>query len=455
MLDLNNPKHIHFVGIGGISMSALATIMLQRGWQVSGSDLRESALTKRLQAAGAKITYSHTAANVDGADIVIYTSAVKPENPELQRAQRLGIPIYARAELLGDLMAEAKRGIAIAGSHGKTTTTAMVGVMLDLAGCEPTVLVGGELEAIHGNVKVGNGQFLVAEACEYFGNFLSLQPHIGVILNIDADHLDYFQNLEQIKQTFRQFADLIPPEGALVACADDGNVRDILPGLACSVITYGLEPGMVWQAREVKLRKGGSQFTVMHQGKDVGTVELNVPGLHNVQNALAAIAVGDLLQLPIAVATRNLTAYQGTHRRFDYQGNYHGADIYDDYAHHPSEIKATLAAAQTYGPKRVICVFQPHTYTRTKALMQEFSQAFALADQVIITDIYAAREKDTYGVNSKQLAEQMQATHPHSKHIGALAEAADYLRGELKPGDLLITMGAGDVYRIAQMLVKP
>ncbi len=454
MLDLSKPKHIHFIGIGGISMSALAMIMLDRGWTVSGSDLRDSTLTDRLQAAGAKIVYAHSAENVHGADVIVFTSAVKPDNPELVRAKELGIPIYARAELLGDLMAEAAQGIAIAGSHGKTTTTAMLGLMLDLAGCEPTVLVGGELESIHGNVKVGNGKYLVAEACEYFDNFLALKPNVGIILNIDADHLDYFKDLEHIKRTFRRFAELIPADGALIACLDDANVRSILPGLSCPVISYGLDSSADWTASDLKLRAGGSEFTVVHEGKPLGRAVLHVPGKHNVQNALAAIAVGDMLGLPMHTIAEHLESYRGTHRRFDYQGEFNGADIYDDYAHHPTEIKATLAAAKTYNPRRLLCVFQPHTYTRTKALMREFAEAFAEADRVIIADIYAAREKDTYGVNSAQLAEQMQTVHRDARHIGSLGQAAEYLRQELQPGDLLITMGAGDVNRVANMLLK-
>ncbi len=456
MLDLGKPKHIHFIGIGGISMSALAMIMLNRGWTVSGSDLRESNLTDRLQGAGAAVFFTHCAENVHGADVIVYTSAVKQDNPELVRAKELGIPIYTRAELLGDLMSEATRGIAIAGSHGKTTTTAMLGVMLDLAGCNPTVLVGGELESINGNVKVGNGNFLVAEACEYFDAFLSLKPNIGVILNIDADHLDYFKDIEQIKRTFRSFAELIPEDGALVACVDDANVRSILPGLSCPVVTYGLswESGADWTAADLKMQAGGSTFTLIYRGQPQAEARLLVPGKHNVQNALAAIAVGHLAGVSPEMMAEKLQEYRGTHRRFDYQGEFNGAAIYDDYAHHPTEIKATLAAGRTHQPQRLISVFQPHTYTRTKALMREFVEAFEESDLVIVTDIYAAREKDTYGVNSAQLTELMQAVHPNAQHIGSLQQAAAYLRQELRPGDLLFTMGAGDVYRVAEMLLR-
>lgn len=453
-LDWNTPKHIHFVGIGGISMSALATILQQRGWRISGSDLKQSTLTDRLVQRGATIYLYHSADNVNGADVVVYTSAVKPDNPELVRARELGIPVYVRAELLGELMAESQFGIAVAGSHGKTTTTAMIGLMLDRAGKDPTVLVGGELDAIQGNVKVGNGQFLVAEACEYFDSFLSLKPLVGIILNIDVDHLDYFRNLEHIKETFRRFALLVPPNGYLIACGDDANVRDILHDLPCKVITYGMRDDVEWQAQDIDLSAGKGTFSVMHNGELLGRMSIQVPGRHNVSNALAAVALGSTLGLSFSTIAATLGQYEGTHRRFDYLGTYRGALVYDDYAHHPSEIRATLEAAKAYGAKRVICVFQPHTYTRTKALLNDFANAFAGANMVLLTDIYAAREKDTYGISTADLAAEMSKTHSNSKYVGSLQDAAKVLSGELGKGDLLITMGAGDVYQVAQLLLS-
>lgn len=452
-LDLSKPLRIHFIGIGGISMSALALILLQRGWQVSGSDLKQSALTEKLANNGAIVYLGHRAANIEGAQIVVYTSAIPPDNVELVAAHTKHIPIFTRAELLGTLMAEAKCGIAVAGSHGKTTTTAMIGLMLDYAQLKPTVLVGGDLEAIHGNVKVGNGGYLVAEACEYFDNFLVLKPLIGVITNIDADHLDYFRNLENIKQAFRNFAELIPPHGHLVALYDDANVRDILSGLQCRVVTFGLASGADWQAVNIELQPGGSSFDVLHSGRPFTRISLRVPGVHNILNALAAVATGHIAGLGPENIACSFAYYQGTHRRFDLQGTYHGAVIYDDYAHHPTEIKATLAAARTFGPQRVIGVFQPHTYTRTTALLQDFAAAFNEADLVILVDIYAARELNTSGVTSAHLAEQMQKTHPHTYYAGSLQDAAAYLRSRLRKGDLLLTMGAGDVYRIADILL--
>lgn len=452
-LDLSKPLQVHFVGIGGISMSALALILLQRGWQVTGSDLKQSALTKRLAQNGATVYTGHNAANINGAQAVVYTSAIPPNNAELMAADSQHIPIFTRAELLGALMAEAKCSIAVAGSHGKTTTTAMIGLMLDYAKLEPTVLIGGDLEAIHGNVKVGNGGYLVAEACEYFNSFLALKPQIGVITNIDVDHLDYFRDLDAIKHAFQRFAGLIPPNGHLVALYDDVNVRDILPNLECQLVTFGLVEGADWQAANIELHAGGSSFDVLHKGVPMGKISLRVPGLHNIQNALAAVATGFITGLDMESIMCSFTYYQGTHRRFDLQGSYRGAIIYDDYAHHPSEIKATLAAARTFAPQRIISVFQPHTYTRTKALLQDFAEAFAEADLVLLVDIYAAREQNTYGITSAHLAEQMQNKHPKAYYAGSLQNAAAYLRHRLHQGDLLLTMGAGDVYRIADILL--
>lgn len=452
-LDLSKPQRIHFIGIGGISMSALALILLQRGWLVSGSDLKPSALTEKLDKHGAKIYLGHQETNIAEAQIIVYTSAIPPDNAELTAAHSNHIPIFTRAQLLGALMAEARCGIAVAGSHGKTTTTAMIGLMLDYAQLQPTVLVGGDLEAIHGNVKVGNGGYLVAEACEYYDSFLSLKPLIGVITNIDADHLDYFGDLTGVKKAFRSFAELIPVTGHLVALYDDINVRDIIPNLECRVVTFGLDSGADWQATNVALYPGGSSFDVLYQGTPLARISLRVPGVHNIQNALAAVATGHIAGMSIEDIVCSFSSYLGTHRRFELQGTYHGATIYDDYAHHPNEIKATLAAARTFAPQRLISVFQPHTYTRTQALLHDFALAFSDADIVLIVDIYAAREQNTSGITSAHLAEQMHKTHPQAYYAGSLHNAAIYLRHRLRKGDLLLTMGAGDVHRIADFIL--
>ena len=452
--ELHKPRHIHFVGIDGISMSALAAIMLKRGWKVSGSDLKQSSLTKKLVKEGATFYLGHSEDNVKGANLIVYTAAVKPDNPELSKAREIGIEVLSRAEFLGSLMGEAKYGIAISGSHGKTTTTALTGVIIENAGLNPTVLVGGELDALGGNVKVGGSEYFVAEACEYVETFLALRPYIGVVLNIDADHLDYFGDLEHVIAAFRRFAKLIPAEGYLIACNDDANVREILHDLDCHVITYGLTQGADWWATNIEMRpEGGSLFDVYHQGELLVRAHLNLNGRHNISNTLSSLAVGTAIGIPFATMCSTLETFVGTHRRFEYKGFYNGATIVDDYAHHPTEIRATLAAAQEIAQRRLVVAFQPHTYTRTKSLLGDFAEAFTDADEVIITDIYAAREKDTYGISSLDLVNKMKDRHPNAKHIGRLEDAAAYLSDKLRPGDLLITMGAGDIHRVGESLL--
>jgi len=452
--SLHKPRRIHFIGIDGISMSALAAIMLKRGWQVSGSDLKQSALTKRLVKEGATFYLNHAAENVAGAELVVYTAAVKPDNPELVKARELGIEVLSRAEFLGTLMGESKYGIAISGSHGKTTTTALTGVLIEQAGLNPTVLVGGELDALGGNVKVGGNDYFVAEACEYVETFLSLRPFLGVILNIDADHLDYFGDLDHVVSAFRRFAKLIPPEGHLIACSDDANVREILHDLPCHVVTYGLTQGADWWATNIEMRpEGGSLFDVYYKNELLGRAQLKLNGRHNISNALSSLAVGHILGIPFATMCETLVTFTGTHRRFELKGRFNGATIVDDYAHHPTEIRATLSAAQAIAQRRLLVAFQPHTYTRTKTLLGDFAQAFTDADEVIITDIYAAREKDTLGISSVDLVNRMQGVHPNAKHIGRLEDAADYFSQHLRPGDILITMGAGDIHRVGESLL--
>ena len=452
-LNLGQPKHAHFIGIGGISMSALAEVLLKRGWQVSGSDLCHSTHTERLAQAGATIYYDHKASNVETAQVIFYTSAIRPENPELRRASELDIPIYTRGQLLGALMAEAKFGIAVAGTHGKTTTTSMLGLIFEAAKLESTILVGGELDAIHGTVKLGNGDYFVAEACEYYDNFLNLRPNLGVILNIEADHHDYFADIEHIKRSFRRFAELLPSTGHLVAYNDDPNVRAILPGLGSKVITFGLDEGSEWRAINLEAHCGGSSCDILHHEQLVGHVVLHVPGIHHVKNALAAIAVAHIVGLDMATCIKGLDLYKGAHRRFDLRGEYNGAHLYDDYAHHPSEIKATLAAAKTFNADRIISVFQPSTYTRTKALLDDYLTSFSDSDMVLVTDIFMAREVETFGITAGIVADLMKQNHPNVCHIGSLQDAAIYLSKELRPGDMVITMGIGDVWRTIDMLL--
>lgn len=445
---------IHFIGIDGISMSALATIMQQRGWSVSGSDVKISPLTQKLIDGGALFYLGQSAANISNPDIVVYTAAVKPDNPELVQARARGLNVLTRAEFLGQLMREAGCGIAISGAHGKTTTTALVGLMLEEGGLNPTVLIGGELDALGGNVKVGAPNYFVAEACEYYETFLSLRPEIGVILNIDADHLDYFGDIVNIRHAFRRFAELIPPSGTLVACVDDQNVKGILGGLACRVVTYGLDGDADWSAVNIRPTSGGgSAFEVLHGGVSLGEVHLAVPGRHNIQNALASLAVGETLGIPWSAMSRTLAIFKGTHRRFEFKGTYNGAVVIDDYAHHPTEIVATLAAAAERKPHRLLVVFQSHTYTRTNALLADFAASFGSADVVLITDIYAAREVNVSGITGEALAQAVRRYRPNVVYRASLTEATAYLREQLMPGDMVITMGAGDVHIVGEQLL--
>ena len=448
------PQHIHFIGIDGISMSALALIMQMRGCKVSGSDLNFSPLTARLCENGARIYQGHAPTQVEGADMVVYTAAIRPDNPELERARGMGVPVLSRAEFLGALMGEARVGIAVSGSHGKTTTTALLGLMLEQADKNPTVLIGGELDALGGNVKVGGDEFFVAEACEYVETFLALKPQVGIVLNIDADHLDYFGDLSHVVAAFQRFVGVIPQNGLLVACRDDANVREILKFATCQVVTYGLVQGGDYFATNIALcPDGGSAFDVYARGKNMGRVRLKVNGRHNILNALACLAVGDYLNIPCTSMGETLRTFVGTHRRFELKGYFNGATIIDDYAHHPTEIVATLSAARDIAKGRIIVVFQPHTYTRTKSLMGDFAKSFADADEVIILPIYAAREKDVYGVSAKDLVAQISLVHDKVRYFASLTEAAEYLAAHLKPREMLITMGAGDVHVVGEMLL--
>ena len=448
------PKHIHFIGIDGISMSALALIMQRRGHKVSGSDLKLSPLTARLSERGACIYQGHSPAYVEGADMVVYTAAIKPDNGELVKARGMGVPVLSRAEFLGALMGEAKVGIAVSGSHGKTTTTALCGLMLEQAGKDPTVLIGGELDALGGNVKVGGGEFFVAEACGYVETFLALKPQVGIILNIDADHLDYFGDLSHVVAAFRRFMGVLPPDGLLVACSDDANVREIIKFAPCQAVPYGLMQGGDFFATNIALQgEGGSSFDVYARDTYRGRVSLKVNGRHNILNALACLAVGDYLMLPWASMSETLRTFVGTHRRFELKGCFNGATVIDDYAHHPTEIIATLSAARDIAKGRITTVFQPHTYTRTKSLLGDFAKSFAEADEVIIVPIYAAREKDIYGVSALDLVAQISLVHANVRYCDSLAAAASYLATHLQPDEMLITMGAGDVHVVGEMLL--
>ena len=454
-IDFQKPIHIHFIGIGGISMSGLAEILLKEGFAVSGSDSKESPLTKKLESAGARIIYGQKAENITtDIDCVVYTAAISKTNPELIEAVAKKIPMLTRAELLGQLMKNYSTPIAVSGTHGKTTTTSMISHILLEGNLDPTISVGGILKAIGGNIRVGNSETFITEACEYTNSFLHFFPKISVILNIEADHLDFFKDLEDIRHSFRQFAGLLPEDGTLVINGEIADYKEIYQGLSCNVVTYGPGSGLDYSAVNVSYdEKGHVSFDLLRREKNAGRITLSVTGDHNVSNALSAIAVAELLDIPMDVIRKGLLSFTGTDRRFEYKGEFGGVTVIDDYAHHPTEIEATLKAARHYPHDKVWCVFQPHTYTRTKAFFHEFAEALSHADHLVLADIYAARETDTLGISSADLAQEVEKLGTDTHYFPSFGEIETFLKENCRPGDLLITMGAGDVVNIGEDLL--
>lgn len=455
-INFTTPCHVHFIGIGGISMSGLAEILLEEHFTVSGSDSKESALTDHLTAGGATIFYGQKAANIiDGIDVVVYTAAIHEDNEEYMEAKRQNLPMLSRAELLGQLMTNYGTPVAVAGTHGKTTTTSMLSHIFLAGKLDPTISVGGILKAIHGNIRVGNSDLFLTEACEYTNSFLHFFPKISIILNIDADHLDFFKDLDDIRRSFRLFARLLPNDGTLVINGDIENLSYITDALPCRIVTFGQEPELDYSAANITYdEQGNASFDVVKSGNTIGHIGLSVGGEHNVYNALSAIAVSDILDIPLNTVQEGLHSFHGTDRRFEYKGEVNGITIIDDYAHHPTEIEATLKAASHYPHRKLWCVFQPHTYTRTKALFEEFAHALSHADHIILADIYAARENDTLGVSSRQLAEEVRRFGCDAVYLPDFLSIEKYVSEHCEKGDLLITMGAGDIVTIGEELLK-
>ena len=455
-IDFEHPIHIHFIGIGGISMSGLAEILLKEGFTVSGSDTKESPLTKKLESEGAHIIYGQKAENITpGIGCVVYTAAISRGNPELIEAVAQKIPMLTRAELLGQLMKNYDTPIAVSGTHGKTTTTSMISHILLEADLDPTIPVGGILKAIGGNIRVGNSGTFITEACEYTNSFLNFFPKISVILNIEEDHLDFFKDLEDIRHSFRQFTSLLPEDGTLVINGEIKDHQEIYQGLPCRVVTYGPGADYDYSATDISYDENGHvSFDLLRHGEYADHIVLSVTGDHNVSNALSAIAVADLLDIPMDVTKKGLFSFTGTDRRFEYKGEWNGVTIVDDYAHHPTEIEATLKAAQHSPHNAVWCVFQPHTYTRTKAFFHEFAEALSHADHLVLADIYAARETDTLGISSKDLADEAAKLGTDTHYFPDFEQIEAFLKENCRPGDLLITMGAGDVVTIGEDLLK-
>lgn len=447
-------RNIHFVGIGGIGMSGIAEVLLNLGYRISGSDVKETEVTRRLKALGCEIHYGHKRENVKEADVVVVSSAIRPNNPELEVAEERLIPVIPRAEMLAELM-RMKVGIAIAGTHGKTTTTSLIATLLGAAGLDPTVVIGGRLNSLGSNAKLGQGEFLVAEADESDGSFLKLMPTIAVVTNIDPEHLDYYRGIEQIKESFLHFLNRLPFFGLAVLCLDHPNVQSLLPKLKKRFTTYGLTTQADFQAEEIEFEGLSTAFDVLYQRNKIGRLRIRMPGLHNVYNALAAVATAFELDIPFGVVQEALKDFGGIQRRFQIKDEKRGILIVDDYGHHPVEIIATLKAAKTGWKRRIVAVFQPHRYTRTQTLFQDFLSAFYDADVLILTDIYPAGEDRIEGVEAKVLSEGIREYgHKDVTYIADKREIVEHLLRVVLPGDMVITLGAGDIYQVAEELVK-
>jgi UDP-N-acetylmuramate--alanine ligase len=447
-------RAIHFVGIGGIGMSGIAEVLLASGFTVSGSDMRDSEVTRRLAELGARIAVGHAAENVQDADVVVFSSAVPRDNPELVAARRAAIPVIPRAEMLAELM-RLKHGVAIAGSHGKTTTTSLVATVLREAGLDPTVVIGGKLNVLGSNAARGAGELLLAEADESDGSFLHLTPVVAVITNIDAEHLDHYGDHEGVKAAFAEFANRVPFYGLVVACLDHPDVQDILPKIEKRTATYGLSAQADYRAKDPKVEGLSTTFTLIRRGEDLGEVTVKMPGIHNVLNTLAVVAVADELQVPLETTREALSGFGGVHRRFTIVGEQGGVTIVDDYGHHPAEVQVTLEAAQRAYGRRLVVAFQPHRYTRTHHLFDDLTRAFNRADVLLLADVYAAGEQPIEGATSEHLAQAIREHgHRDVTHVGPREALVDALLERLEPGDVVITLGAGDITKTGPDLLE-
>lgn len=455
-IDFKHPNHVYFMGIGGISMSGFAELLHSIGFTVSGSDTLESKITEHLESLGIHIVYEQVRENITkNIDLVVYTAAIHPDNPEFMAAKELGIPMMDRAEMVGQVMKNYKDAIAVSGTHGKTTTTSMISHILMAADLDPTISVGGILKAIHGNMRIGTSEHFVTEACEYTNSFLKFSPRIGIILNIEEDHMDFFKDINDIRHSFHQFALLLPKDGCLIINGNIDRLEEITEGIACPYITYGVgEKDYNYTAEHITFDDMGcASYDLIINGRIEERIVLSVPGLHNVENSLAAIALGKQLFLPIIKIQQGLLEFHGTDRRFEYKGTVGGVTIIDDYAHHPTEIEASLHVSQKYPHKHLWCVFQPHTYTRTKAFLKDFAKALSLAEHVILADIYAAREINTGEISSLDLKRELEALGTNVSYFPSFGEIEDYLLENCTEGDLILTMGAGNVVEIGEDLL--
>lgn len=454
-IDFNVSKHVYFIGIGGISMSGLAQILLSRGFKVSGSDRAPSDLTDQLSNEGATVYIGQRSSNIsEDIDLCVYTAAIHPDNPEYIRCQELSIPMMTRAEFLGQLMKNYSDSVAVSGTHGKTTTSAMAGEILMAATLDPTLSIGGILPSINGNIRIGSSDYFLTEACEYTNSFLSFFPKYGIILNVEEDHLDFFKDINDIRNSFKKFAKLLPDDGLLIINGAIDNYEELCKDLKCKVVTFGKATTNDYYPTDLSISEEGyTCYTLNTPSGKTASIKLRVLGEHNVLNSLASLALADSLGIDLDTAKSALFNFGGTKRRFEYKGNLKGINIIDDYAHHPTEIKATLTAAKDYKHENMWVVFQPHTYTRTKAFMDEFAEALSLCENVILADIYAARETDTLGISSEDLQKKIQAFGKNCYYFKNFTDIEIFLLQNCIPGDMLITMGAGDVYKIGENLL--
>ena len=444
---LEGVSSIHFTGIGGIGMSALAEILQRRGYKISGSDLNTSPITERLESLGITVEKGNCAEFVDGCDMLVYTAAVKQDNPELTAAKAKGIRTVERAELLGCVQREFAESVAVAGTHGKTTVTSMISLILIAAGFDPCVCAGGVIPAIGSNARASDSDWFVCEACEYVDSFLNLTPKYSVITNVEHDHTDYFPTIDDVIGSFTKFIE--QTSGAVIINGADENALKALSAAGREAVTFGLHNGD-YHAENIAFEAGHPSFDLIERGESIGRVKLSVPGVFNVENALAAIALARTVGVDMRAIVGGLYDFGGADRRFHLVGTCNGAEVYDDYAHHPHEMAVTLKAAKLFGKKRVICVFQPHTYSRTEAFKEEMAQALSIADVVLLAPIYAARETNTTGISSDDIADLI----PGAFSSGSFGEIADYLRSEAGPDDMIIIMGAGDINAVSKMIVN-
>ena len=454
-INFSQPIHVHFIGIGGISMSGLAEILFEEHFTISGSDAKESDLTRHLEHMGMQIFYGQKASNIiDGIDLVVYTAAIHEDNPEFVCAKEKGLPMLSRAELLGQIMDNYQNSIAVSGTHGKTTTTSMISQILLQAKKDPTITVGGILKAIDGNLRVGKSDVFISEACEYTNSFLNFRPKYSIILNVEAEHLDFFKDIQDIRNSFHLFAKNTKKDGVIIINGEIENYQELVADLPQKVITYGLSDSCDYYPADITFNeKACAAFTAMYRGQKVIDVTLSVPGMHNVSNALAAIALGIEMNLEKEDISSGILAFGGANRRFQYKGVVDGVTIIDDYAHHPTEIRATLTAAQKYPHKRLVLAFQPHTYSRTKAFLDDFADVLSMADVVVLADIYAAREQNTYGISSKDILAKLKERGTECYYFPSFEEIENFLLKNCINDDLLITMGAGDIVNVGEHLL--